>query len=195
MNYSSLLLGILPLLAFVIIDSVLNQKAALISAIILAVLEAIVSYILFHEIDLVTIFSLTLVILLAVTAYKQNSSFLFKMQPVILSLFLGAALVISYAYNKPILYMMMLKYQNQMPVQIKEQITHPYFIALFRLSTFTLGIALFVHALVTYIAAIKLSNWWWIALRGIGFYVLCFIAMMVANIIVSRSVPLPIINQ
>ncbi|MFN8369658.1 MAG: hypothetical protein U0T83_03430 [Bacteriovoracaceae bacterium] len=117
------------------------------------------------------------------------------MQPVILSLFLGIALVVSYIYNKPILYMMMLKYQDQMPVQIKEQITHPYFIALFRLSTFTLGIALFIHAIITYIAAIKLNNWWWIALRGVGFYLLSFFAMLVANIIVSRSVPLPLLNH
>ncbi|MFN8369657.1 MAG: hypothetical protein U0T83_03425 [Bacteriovoracaceae bacterium] len=78
MNYGSLLLGIIPLLAFVIIDSVLNQKAALISAIVLAVLEAIVSYYLFHEIDLVTIFSLTLVILLAVTSYKKIQPFYLK---------------------------------------------------------------------------------------------------------------------
>mgnify|MGYP005653480877 CR=1 FL=1 len=58
MNYSFLLLGILPLLIFVIIDAFSNIKAALISAIIIAIGEAILSIFIFKEIDSLTIFSL-----------------------------------------------------------------------------------------------------------------------------------------
>ena len=54
MNASSTILGILPLIVFVILDSFLGPKKALISAIVLAFVEAVYTIYTFGELDIVT---------------------------------------------------------------------------------------------------------------------------------------------
>ena len=177
MNYSFLLLGILPLLIFVIIDAFSNIKAALISAIIIAIGEAILSIFIFKEIDSLTIFSLLSVIIFALASYKMNNSLFIKFQPVALSFIMGVILIYSFLIDKPLLYEMSNKYQEFYPENIRHNLTNPLIISLLKLNTIGSGIALLFHAAITGYAAIKLSNWWWIATRGIGFY-LCLSASM-----------------
>ncbi len=183
MNYSFLLFGILPLLIFVVVDAFLNIKAALISAIIIAVAEAIFSIYLFKEIDSLTIFSLLSVVIFALISYKMNNSLFIKFQPVLLSFIMGAILICSFLIDKPLLYEMSIKYQEFYPEEIRQNLTSPLIISLLKLNTIGSGIALIFHSVITGYAAIKLSNWWWIATRGIGFYLCIFTSMMFIKLI------------
>lgn len=180
MNSGAILLGILPLIFFVIVDSFSGMKAALISAVILCLIEAIMSYYFFHELDLVTLFSFFLVLVLAGTSYYCKTSIFFKFQPVILSVTLGIWFIISYWMDNPLLLTMMIKYKNQMPAQLQENLQNPLYMKLLKIATHYCGFAFIAHGGVTAFAALKLSNWWWIAIRGIGFYVLFSLAFFLA---------------
>lgn len=181
MNWSFLLMGILPLLFFVIVDSFAGPKAALFTAIILAVGEAIFSFYLFGEIDSLTIFSLILVVVLAAVAFQRQNSLYFKFQPVILSAILGIILLTSYLINEPLLVSMATKYKDFFPPEQQQLVTHPQIIKMFEILTLNSAFAFFGHALVTAYAAWKLSNWWWIAIRGIGFYLFAFLSVIASR--------------
>lgn len=83
----------------------------------------------------------------------------------------------------PIIYEMMTKYAHLYPPELKSQMTHPIMIELFKLFTLIFGYGLFVHGALTAWVALKLSNWWWIAMRGIGFY-----AIMGLSFYITRSI-------
>ncbi len=187
MGSSALLMGIIPLFIFVIIDSYAGMKSALISASLLALVEAGMSLHFFGTIDIVTGFSIALVLLLAAISYYAQSPLYFKFQPVVLSGILGAALIILYALGKPLLLIMAMKYKDQLPVEFQEKFGHPMMQELFDLGSLYAGFALIAHAGAVAYAAIKLSNWWWLVIRIAAFYIFLFIAIMIANIeIVSR---------
>ena len=185
MNYGFLIMGIVPLLIFVIVDSFAGIKVALVTTVIVAVLEAISSLILFNEIDNVTIFSLLLVFVLAIIAYKKKDPYFIKIQPVIISAVVGLFCLGTMAFGDPIFLSMATKYKHLYPPETQKLIGSYSMQLLLVKSTLTIGICMLIHAGLTYWAAVKLSNWWWIAVRGIGFYILGFIAMIWAQLLIT----------
>jgi intracellular septation protein len=181
MDSTAILFGILPLLAFVIIDTFFGMKAALVGAVLLSFLEAILSYHYFGYLDLVTGFSILLVIILAITSYKYKKEVFIKFQPALLSFVMGFSLIISYLISKPLLLSMMLKYKTHLPENLHQISTTKHIVDSLTIGTNVFGWALLLHSFVTGWAAIKLSNWWWIAIRGIGFYLIMFLAAIFTN--------------
>jgi intracellular septation protein A len=177
-NSYSLLFGVLPLLVFVIIDSFSSLKWALISASIFAVIEALATYIIFDELDIITFFSCSLVVIFAAISYFKKTDLFFKLQPVILGSILGMALIISYLIERPLLYEMLVKYQSFMPPNIQNMIVDPFYILIYKTGTFFSGIFLILHALVTLYAALKMSKWWWLIIRGIGVYLFLLLSFI-----------------
>jgi hypothetical protein len=187
MNTTALLMGIVPLLAFVIVDSLAGMKAALITTVVLAIGEAIMTFVLFGELDSVTWFSLFTVLLMAMASYRWRSPLYLKMQPVVLSCIFSMVLLISYFSGHPMLYEMAIKYQHFYGPEVSSHFKNPAVISLLINSTWTVGIGLLLHAAVTAWAALKLNNWWWIAVRGVGFYLFCFLAFFAAKFFVTTN--------
>ena len=181
MNSYSILAGILPLLVFVIIDAFAGVKAAAICALVLAIAEAIFTFFWIGEIDVVTGSGLVLIAIMAYISFRKESPLFIKLQPVLLGGILGLALIISYGVGRPLLYEIMLKYKAFLPEQIAFNINNPLFIKLIKAGTLTSGVGLILHASLTCYAALKLSNWWWIAIRGVGVYVFLFFASLAAK--------------
>ena len=128
-------MGIIPLLAFVIIDSFLGIRAGLIAAIVLAVGEAVFSYMYFGELDSVTLASLFLVFLMGVVALKKQSKMVFLFQPVILSAGLGLYLIVSYLLGHPILLDLVLKYRHLFPENFQTQLNYQFVQDIFKVLT------------------------------------------------------------
>jgi intracellular septation protein A len=180
MQSSMVLLGIIPLLVFVIVDSFSSMKAALISAIVFAILEAIFTYFYFGELDSVTIASLLLVILMACAAIKSNSDTLFLLQPVILSAGIGIYLIVSYYMGHPLFLEMSLKYKEFFPEQIRLMVNQPHYQILMRKVSLTSGFGMLAHGAVTAYAAFRMGKWWWIVVRGVGLYLFIFLSYIAA---------------
>ncbi len=185
MSTSSWIIGILPLLAFAVADTFFGLKAGLISALVLAIIECIWTWVTFGELDQISIVSLLLIIILGGLAWKKKSPILFKIQPSIISLSLGLWLIISWIVGEPVFVMMINKYGAMLPIEIRQNIQNPSYLEFVALTTLTAGIGMLFHAAITTYAAFKLSNWWWIAIRGIGFYLCAFIAMLAARFMIS----------
>ena len=78
MNSTTLLFGVLPLIAFVLIDSFAGLKAGIISALLFAVVEVAYSVVVYKKIDEITLGSLALVLIFGYLSYKSGSSFISK---------------------------------------------------------------------------------------------------------------------
>lgn len=183
MNSSMFWMGILPLVVFVIVDSFAGVQAGMIAAIILAVAEAIFTYFYFGEIDSVTWLSLALVLALAAVTYFTNNTMFIKLQPVALGAVVGLVLLVSYMIGKPLLLTMSQKYQSFFPPQVQMILEQPKVQRQLQLLTLTSGIMTLAHAGLTAYAAMKMSNWWWLGIRGIGYYIFLFAAVVLARFI------------
>jgi len=181
-NTAIFFLGIIPLFVFVLIDSFMGPKAGLIAAAVLAAAEAIGTYYYFGKLDMETAASLFLVLLLAGVSYQSGSTMFIKFQPVVLSVGLGGFLLVSSYMGHPLMLEMAQKYQSLVPEKQRMLLSHPRMIKTLVIMSHYLGWALLAHAGATAYGALKMSNWWWIAIRGIGFYLFAFIAMFAAQI-------------
>ena len=183
MNTTTLLFGVLPLIIFVLIDSFAGLKAGIISAALFAVLELVYTLVVYKQIDGITIGTLATVLILGFLSYKTGSSMFFKLQPVLLGVFFGAALLVMQVLDKPLLVILMEKYRYIVPENLREMMTNPMFIELLKKSSLTLGWGFLIHAGFVAYAAFYMSNWWWLAIRGVGVYVMMFVAMLFARLL------------
>lgn len=185
MSTNALLFGILPLLAFVIMDSFFGMKSGLMAAVLLAGVELFYTLVKFGTIDSVTALSVFTVVLMSFLAWKKESEKIFLFQPVIISFFFGAYFTITYFMNEPILIVFFDKYaKDLMTTEQFSMMNSPLMRKLMEKSTLTNGLFFFVHAGCTWFAAIKLNKWWWIAVRGIGFYFFMFLGMLCARFLI-----------
>jgi intracellular septation protein len=180
MDVSLFWIGILPVVAFVILDSFTTKKNAIYSAIALAVAELLFTIIKFHTIDELTVFSVLLVIVFGGISIKKNNDLFFKLQPAFLGLFFALSFFFFYyVLDKPIFNFMMEKYfNNNVEMFLKGRIPREYFMRLLNVLSRDLGWWILGHAALTAYAAVKLSKWWWFFIRVPAFYIILIIAMM-----------------
>ena len=124
----------------------------------------------FGTIDELTVGSVLLVVIFGFISYKQNNPLFFKFQPVILGIVLGLVFLVMEVLNKPILVLMLNKYKYGFPEEAQQQLSNPFIQEALARTSFYLGWGLILHALLVAYAALKMSNWWWLIIRGIGFY-------------------------
>ena len=183
MNWTTLLFGVLPLIAFVLIDSFAGLKAGIISAVLFALVELAYTLIMYKKIDEITIGSLALVLVFGYLSYRSNNSFYFKIQPVVLGGFFGIVLLVMQFMDKPLLIIIMKKYQYIVPENMRAQMLHPAYLNFLGKVSHVLGWGFLVHAAIVAYAAFYLSNWWWLGIRGLGVYVMMFLCMFMARFI------------
>ena len=173
--------GLIPLLLFVIVDSFGGLKKGIFVAALAAVLELVLSLILLKTVDIVSIASLVLVVVMGFVAIKMRSPTVFKMQPVVVGGVLSFTLVGSFVIGSPLFRVFVKKYKGFMPPRAVELFTSPLGLEFLGLATLYCGIGIFLQSLLVAWAAVKLNNWWWIAFRGVGFYLFSIGAMLLAR--------------
>lgn len=187
MSFWSILGGLLPLIVFVIADSFFGLKKGILLAIVAALLELILSLILFKTIDFFTGSSLFLICVMGVASWKMKSALLFKMQPVVVGVFFSLVFLISYIIDKPILTLMLVKYKSIFSLDVREKISNPLVLQWFDLSTLYCGLSIFAQSMLVAWAAVKLNNWWWLIFRGVGFYLFFSLGGFLALAYVRQS--------
>lgn len=183
MSLTTILFGLIPLIAFVVIDSFAGVRAGIISAVIFALIELVYTLVMYKKIDGITVGSLATVLVFGLLSYRSGSSMYFKMQPVVFGVVFGGVLLLMQAFDKPLLVILMKKYRYILPQEMRDQILQPYFLSFLKKSSLTLGWGFLIHASFVAYAALKMSNWWWLGIRGVGVYLMMFACMMVAKLI------------
>lgn len=182
MSLSYILLGLLPLIAFVVIDSFLGLKAGIVAAFVLAGLEALYSLYEFGSLDELSVASLLLVFVFGLFSLKSKNPIYMKLQPVFLGLCFGCIVLVFQALNKPILLIALSKYGSMMPVELQKNIENPLMQTMLARVSLFLGLGFLLHAGCVAYAAFRLSNWWWLIIRGIGLYVMMALCVVCARV-------------
>lgn len=187
MNNYSLLLGILPLLVFVIVDTFSSFKMALISAVLLALAETIFTIYQFGSLDWITGISFLLVGLMSYFAWKKDDEKLFMWQPVIVSWVFALYIFIVKLTGSDLFIDLFEKYGSVMPGNVQATMQNPIMQKALQLLSWTATAAFALHGSVTLFAAYKLNKWWWLAARGVGFYLFMGAAVFSAQYMAAAT--------
>ncbi len=177
----NLLMGLLPLIAFVIIDSLLGLKSGLLAALFLAVAELLYSFYEFGDLDWLSLLSLALVGVFGALSFAKNNPIYIKLQPVFLGVIFGIVMLVFQAMGKPLLLLMLDKYGGLIPDELAHKAQHPEVRLSLTQASLNLGIGLLVHAALVAYAAFRMNKWWWLFIRGIGLYIMMAIAMLMTR--------------
>lgn len=184
MNSSMLLFGILPLIVFVIVDSFAGLRAGVIAGVIFAIAEAAYTVVVYKTIDELTIASTVLVLVFGALSYKSKKDIYFKLQPVVLGVLLGLAFLVMQLMGKPLMVMMMQKYQFIFPEDMRAILLSPELMVMMAHLSGILGFGFLIHAALVGYSAFKMNKWWWLIIRGVGFYVMLFACAILARLMV-----------
>jgi len=178
---SSFWIGILPIIVFVILESFTGKRAALVSAVIMAALELIFSLTVYGGIDELTILGFVLVGVAVFLSVKTDNDLFFKFQPVALGVILSLTFfVFYYILDRPLLTAMFDKYMAGSYAQISRGMPKEFFLRILTVLSRDLVFWFLLHAALIAWAALRLSKWWWFAIRVPGFYIILFVACLIA---------------
>ncbi|MSR81303.1 MAG: hypothetical protein EXS58_00020 [Candidatus Latescibacteria bacterium] len=180
MDWSILLMDFVPLLVFVVVDSLSNMRRAVVWALAVAGVELIWEFCTFGEIDEFSMLSTLLILIFGGLALKYNNALFIKFKPVILSLFTALALLITWGLGKPLLVTAMDRYGPLLPAQFQPLVHLPRMQEILARATLYLGFGFLLHAGVVAWAALRLGSWGWLLTRSAGAYLMMFVALWLA---------------
>ncbi len=167
-----LLLDFIPLLVFVVLDSLGRLRWAIVGAVLAAALEIGYSLLAFGEVDEFSYVSLGLIALFGGLSIKFDSGLYFKFKPVVLNLAMAGVFIVTYAMERPLLLMGIERYGDTLPHLLQQQLANPAVRATLERASLNVGFGLILQAGLVGWAALRLGTWWWFATRSAGFYVM-----------------------
>ena len=180
MDWTILLLDFVPLLVFVVIDSFSNARYAVFGAVAAAGLEIGYSLFVFGEVDAFSYVYVALILLFGGLSFKFDNAVYFKFRPVAIGLALAATFLVSYAMGKPLLVIGVERYSEAIPPRFLTQLQDPQVQAALHRASLYLGFGLIAQAALVGWAALRLSSWWWLAIRNVGFYAMMTVVVLCA---------------
>ena len=181
MDWTIFLLDLAPLLVFVVIDSFSNTRYAAVGAVAAAGLEIGYSLYAFGEIDAFSYVATALILLFGGLSFKFDNPVYFKFKPVAIGLVLATFCLVSYAMGKPVLVIAVERYSQAIPPQFLPQLRDPYVLAVLHRVSFYMGFGLIAQAALVGWAALRLSSWWWLVIRSVGFYLMLTVVVLISQ--------------
>ncbi len=175
-----ILIGLVPLIAFAILDSYTNLNIALIATILITIAEIIYTLYAFGTLDSISIFSIGLVFLLVTLSYQKKNKVIFKLKPAILNGCMGLYIIGNDLINQPLLIKISQKYPEFVPPQTQLILSTPEGQQLMTNLSFNLGIALLLHGLFVGYSGIKHNNFWWAFNNIVSLFLLMVMACLFA---------------
>lgn len=168
--------GLLPIIAFTVIEEKYGIIAGLIAGMVFGVGEIIYEYVSVKKVSTITWIGNGLILGLGAVSLVSSEGIWFKLQPAILEFGFFIFLIISWIMKKPFLVLMIEKQNPDAPDFLKKQMSG----MTLRLSFFMLG-----HAVIATWAALYWSTEAWAILKGVGLTV-SMIIYMVAEVLWAR---------
>lgn len=171
--------GLLPIIAFTVIEEKYGPKAGLIAGLIFGGGEIIYELVRYRKVALTTWIGNGLILGLGSISLFFNDGIWFKLQPAIMEFGMFAFLLGSWALKKPFLQIMAEKQNPDMPPLLKAN-----------LSGITLRLSIFflIHAVIATHAALYWSTEAWAYLKGIGLTVSMIVYMIAEIFIIRRKI-------
>ena len=154
--------GILPVIAFTIIEEYYGTVWGIIAGMVFGVGEVLWELRTQKRVDPMTWGGNALILVLGGISLFAQEGLWFKLQPALMEFLMAVVLIGSYIVGKPILIAMARKQNPQMPPQVT---------AILGGLTFRTGLFMLTQAALATWAAIKWSTTAWALLKGVGFTV------------------------
>lgn len=172
---SLLLGGILPVIAFTVIEEYYGTKAGLIAGLVFGVGEVIYEWRKFKKVSGITWLGNGLLVGLGVLSLFTSTGIWYKLQPAIMEAFFGTFLMI--AGGK---FLVGMAEKQGLWSRINPAL-QPRMKSLWRGMSFRLGIFFWIHAGLATWAALKWSTEAWAFLKGIGFTLSMLVYLVAEN--------------
>ena len=180
MDWSILLIDLVPVLIFVIFDSLGKLKYALIGAVLAAAVELCYSYFLLGGIDALSLIYVSLFLLFGGLSYKFNDPIFFKFKPVVISTVSALIFLVAYIGGNPLLIMMMEHYAELLPPWAHAQLSQPPWHQVLVRMSFYMIFGLLAHAALIAWVALRYNTWWWLLVRNVGFVIISFLVVAIS---------------
>ena len=180
MEWSLLLLDFVPLLVFVVLDSLGNVRYAVIGAVLAAALELGYSYWALGGIDFFSVGFAAFILFFAGLSYKFNDPVFFKFKPVAIGVLSGGIFLTTSAFFDPLLLTMSDRYIHLIPAHQQHKLQNAAVRLVLADFSLYLGFTFLLHAAATAWAALRLSRWSWFAVSGPGLYVTIVLTALLA---------------
>ena len=180
MDWSILLIDLVPVLIFVVFDSLGKLKYALIGAVLAAALELFYSYFLLGGIDEFSLIYVSLFLLFGGLSYKFNNPIFFKFKPVVVSTVSALIFLVTYIGGNPLLVMMMERYAEMLPAEAYTLLSRPQWYQVLVRISFYMIFGLVVHAALIAWVALRYNTWWWLLARNVGFIIISFLVIAIS---------------
>ncbi|MFC1586658.1 septation protein IspZ [Fibrobacterota bacterium] len=189
MNTSLFWLGMVPIIAFVVVDAFAGKRKALAGALIIAVGELAFTLIKFGALDYLSLLAFGLLALFVGISIKTDNDFYFKIQGAIVNIITALVLLGGqYLFKKIILLDMAVKYIGlDNMVNMNPVLTEGAIIRMLSALNSQLPWWLLAHSALTVWAAARWSKWAWFTVRVPGFYLMLFAAGQIVGKSVFRG--------
>jgi len=175
MDWSILLIDLVPVLIFVVFDSLGKLKYALIGALLAAAVELFYSYFLLGGIDELSLIYVSLFLLFGGLSYKFNDPIFFKFKPVVISTVSALVFLVAYIGGNPLLVVLMERYAELLPPWAHAQLSQPPWHQVLVRMSFYMIFGLLAHAALIAWVALRYNTWWWLVARNVGFILISFL--------------------
>lgn len=162
--------GLLPIIAFTLVEEIYGAIAGLIIAMLFGLAEITYELLRYKKVNSMTWIGNGLVLSLGGISLISNEGYWFKLQPAILEFGMFVFLFISWIIKKPFLVLMIEKQNPQTPDFIKLQLAG---------MTLRLSFFMLTHALLAVWAAFYWSTRDWALLKGLGLTISMVIYMLI----------------
>ncbi|MGK5086229.1 VC0807 family protein [Bdellovibrionota bacterium FG-2] len=181
-----LLGGVLPVVAFTVIEEVYGTLAGLAAGMIFGVGEIIWEWLSQRRVDAITWGGNGMLLLLGAVSLFTKEGLWFKLQPAILEAVMGGVLFGSVVLGRPLLLALAEKQGlfQQFPLHLQTVVV-PLMKRSMRWMCIRIGVFLWLHAVVATWAALYATTAVWAMLKGVGFTV-SFIVFVGAESLVLR---------
>ena len=176
----SLAPGFMPLIVFILADSIWGTRVGLVVAVVFGLFELGFSWVKEKVIDRFLLLDIGLILLLGLVSLWRNNDIFFKLKPALIELMFAVLLGISAWSRHNIVWMMSRRYMRSLQVteEMKLQM---------RRSMRPLSVIFFLHAALTAYAAFFLSRGAWAFISG-GLFYLIFVGFLAFEITKKRLV-------
>lgn len=185
-----LVYGLIPLLVFVIVDIYAGMRWAVGSAIAFAVLDIFLTKASLGVWDPGSFVALGLIAALGGYSLKTENPLYFKLQPTVLAVVFAGILAYFQFFSVPLGTRYMPLIQADIPKELSQYVTPEMLERLINLCGTASIFVFLLHGALCAFAAFKLNNWAWLAMRGIGFWVLVGVMGVAVGIFASGSIAL-----
>jgi intracellular septation protein len=171
--------GILPVIAFTLIEEYYGTMAGLIAGMIFGVGEIIHELYKYKKVQKITWFGNGMLLSLGAISLISSEGIWFKLQPAIMEAAFTLMLWGSFIAKKPLLTFLAEQQGHQFPDFIKVR---------FRGLTFRVGLFFAIHAGIATWAALKWSTTAWALLKGIGLTVSFIIYLVLEGLLLRKNI-------